>query len=106
MTMQSHLDAAQIGSSARDLHDLPRHSALLSGRRSPGPDLGPVQCERSAGGHCGPLVGVLVDLAPRPPGGYIMPDLTRHMRHYESELPITLSGRFSAQGPLSSRDVG
>jgi hypothetical protein len=55
-----------------------------------GADLGPVQCERSAGGHSRSLAEVLVDLAPRPPGGCIMPGLTRHMRQ-KSTLRIAAS---------------
>jgi hypothetical protein len=34
--------------------------------------------ERSGGGHSRSLAEVLVDLARRPSGGYIMPDLMRH----------------------------
>jgi hypothetical protein len=52
----------------------------------PEADLGPVQCERSAGGHSRSLAEVHVDLALRPPGGYIMPDVTRHMRHVRAFL--------------------
>jgi hypothetical protein len=39
-------------------------SASISDRRNPEADLGPVQCERSAGGPSRSLVEVLVDLAP------------------------------------------
>ena len=69
-------------------------------RRAPGVDVGGSSVSDLPGSQSS-LAEVLFDLTPRPPGGSIMPDLTRHMRQKRTLTPNALVYRYTVLGGCS-----